>query len=69
MQVGMASLPYVIPTVVTTSTFIAGAAGAINSSPPRTALLGEPNNINSGRCCDGWQIDQTKTLINSFPGL
>lgn len=69
VQVGMANVPYVIPTVVTTGTFLAAAAGAINSSPPKTALLGEPNNINSGPCCDGWQIDQNKRLINSFSGI
>jgi prepilin-type N-terminal cleavage/methylation domain-containing protein len=58
-----------IPTAITSTSFLAGAAGAITSSPASTALLGEPYNINTPRCCDGWSIDQNKRLVNLFPGI
>ncbi|MFL5815397.1 MAG: type IV pilin protein [Bdellovibrionia bacterium] len=61
--------PNGIQTQVSTNTFIAGAGGSISSSPPNSAMLGRPDNVNSGHCCDGWQIDQNKVLINSYPGI
>lgn len=58
-----------IPTVITSTSFLAGAAGAISYRPSGHSLPGEPNNINTPHCCDGWSIDQNKNLVNMFPGI
>lgn len=58
-----------LPTAVSNTAFLAGAAGAIAKNAAHTALTGEPNNVNSGACCDGWTIDQNRQLINTKPGI
>lgn len=58
-----------IPTAVSSTAFLAGAAGAIAKNPAHTALPGEPENVNSGACADGWSIDQNRQLINTNPGI
>lgn len=56
-------------TTISSTTFIAGAAGQITKNAARSALWCHPTNVNSGPCFDGWTIDQSKSLRNSFPGI
>jgi prepilin-type N-terminal cleavage/methylation domain-containing protein len=58
-----------IPTAISATGFLAGAAGVISSKPAKTALHGEPNNINSASLADGWSINDQKQLINAYPGI
>lgn len=58
-----------VSTSVTGSSFVAGAVGGIASHPASTALWCHPTNVNSGRCFDGWTIDQNKSLRNVNPGI
>jgi prepilin-type N-terminal cleavage/methylation domain-containing protein len=55
--------------MVSAGAFIAGAAGQIMKRGSSAGLWCEPTNINSGRCFDGWTIDQSKTLRNPYPGI
>lgn len=54
---------------VSSTAFTAGAVGGIASHPASTALWCHPTNVNSGRCFDGWTIDQNKSLRNVNPGI
>ncbi len=58
-----------IPTAISAFSFKAGAAGSISNKPASTALKGQPDNVNSGAMADGWWIDNSKHLINEFPGI
>jgi type IV pilus assembly protein PilA len=58
-----------LATEIHQKTFLAGAAGVISNRPAKTAMTGEPNNVNSGATCDGWTINEQKQLINARPGM
>jgi hypothetical protein len=58
-----------VPTSASNTAFTAGAVGAISRRPASTALWCHPTNVNSGRCLDGWSIDQNKLLKNTNPGI